>query len=484
MEKPSKSGNYCDNIIVSNPFFWNMMGFGDSESNLRRLLESHTASGNALKPLDSFAALNTLDYTAGEHENDFLDQLLDQQHAQPAQTFELGASTEPSAIAAGFGPPQPSAHVQSSGSNGNNTNNDLDDFDDDDADFNSSYVPQQYTSDHYRSMHQARGSNAGSRQNSISVSNGLASPGFVPASPSVGTIQPGSYSLGKSLPSRNSRQGSISGSLAKSYGSQLGSSLNNLISPQSSYGGLLDSSYGSSYKDDYLNSPLDTPLVKTNSITSPSSVNPKNSLNKDSKLSRRRELHNAVERRRRDLIKDKIKELGTLIPPPLLMDASKAKPTVSSAKDVKANKSTILNKSVEYIAHLQYVLKAQDAQLAQLEEDLRNFGLSDQAINDNDDDGAAAAANTNNNTTNNDNSNNTAATAENFNSVPEAQQANGHTVANPAASNGYNNTDSSNIMSMNSIANLAGMNLPDPLADLEFLEMGKHKDPANLDNFI
>lgn len=103
------------------------------------------------------------------------------------------------------------------------------------------------------------------------------------------------------------------------------------------------------------------------------------------KRRRRRESHNAVERRRRDNINEKISELATLIPECLLDPAATPSSTVSANEDgvlsptspvggfdgedekegkdsvngkdskdkdgaaVKANKGMILRKSVEYI---------------------------------------------------------------------------------------------------------------------------------------
>ncbi|ODV85970.1 hypothetical protein CANARDRAFT_28029 [[Candida] arabinofermentans NRRL YB-2248] len=183
----------------------------------------------------------------------------------------------------------------------------------------------------------------------------------------------------------NQRSGSISNQGGRSYSSQLGTSLNNLISPTSTYDGYLDSPYGSnqsgSFNDSYLRSPINSPSFK--SIGSPASVgshlNPKNSYAKESKLNRRRELHNAVERRRRDLIKEKIKELGTLIPPTLLYDLTKLKNS-NAAKDVKANKSTILTRCVEYIAHLQDISDSQDSRLAELEAKIQELSSPNSII--------------------------------------------------------------------------------------------------------
>lgn len=106
-------------------------------------------------------------------------------------------------------------------------------------------------------------------------------------------------------------------------------------------------------------------------------------LSKEEKLKRRREFHNAVERRRRDLIKERIKDLGLLVPPSLLNPQLSAVQTLQKSlhlnsreindllaslkvKETKPNKSTILNKSVDYIFHLKYVLEEQDRVQASL----------------------------------------------------------------------------------------------------------------------
>ncbi|KAF6062592.1 Helix-loop-helix DNA-binding domain family protein [Candida albicans] len=125
----------------------------------------------------------------------------------------------------------------------------------------------------------------------------------------------------------------------------------------------------------YLNSPPQYPPIKTENwnalsppphssvlsssvpISSGNGINrdvPTKQLSKEEKMKRRREFHNAVERRRRDLIKERIKELGVIVPPSLL------NPTLIKVKETKPNKSTILNRSVDYINHLNYVLKQQE----------------------------------------------------------------------------------------------------------------------------
>ncbi|GME82196.1 unnamed protein product [Ambrosiozyma monospora] len=191
------------------------------------------------------------------------------------------------------------------------------------------------------------------------------------------------------------RAGSVGAvNFSKSYGGQgqLGTSLTNITSPASTYDGFLDSPYGSytgnSFTDSYLKSPMNSPSFKT--LGSPASysgpgalgttpggsishVNPKNALSKENKLSRRRELHNAVERRRRDLIKEKIKELSSLIPPPLLNDLNKNKNNGSTTggagtqKEIKVNKSVTLTKGVEYIGYLKQILVEQDDRLLLLQ---------------------------------------------------------------------------------------------------------------------
>ncbi|KIM85618.1 hypothetical protein PILCRDRAFT_339656 [Piloderma croceum F 1598] len=120
------------------------------------------------------------------------------------------------------------------------------------------------------------------------------------------------------------------------------------------------------------------------------------------KRRRRRESHNAVERRRRDNINEKISELATLIPEcmldpsapvssptatdeifnpnnPALSDstASQAKKETSEepttpleAGVVKANKGMILRKSVEYIRYLQQLVSAQANRNRELEQAL------------------------------------------------------------------------------------------------------------------
>lgn len=110
-------------------------------------------------------------------------------------------------------------------------------------------------------------------------------------------------------------------------------------------------------------------------------------LTQEEKVKRRREFHNAVERRRRDLIKEKIKELGVLVPPLLLTPQVCAVQTLQKqphlalaeikellasvkVKETKPNKATILLTSVDYIRHLQYVLTQQERKRQELEQQI------------------------------------------------------------------------------------------------------------------
>ncbi|CAE7057517.1 unnamed protein product [Rhizoctonia solani] len=98
------------------------------------------------------------------------------------------------------------------------------------------------------------------------------------------------------------------------------------------------------------------------------------------KRRRRRESHNAVERRRRDNINEKISELSTLIPECLLSESLSAKDDVLGAVDEegtregpKANKGMILRKSVDYIKYLQQLVRAQASRNRELESQLSHY---------------------------------------------------------------------------------------------------------------
>ncbi|CDO94382.1 unnamed protein product [Kluyveromyces dobzhanskii CBS 2104] len=100
-------------------------------------------------------------------------------------------------------------------------------------------------------------------------------------------------------------------------------------------------------------------LPTSNSLTSTPKDMISSSLTQDEKIRRRREFHNAVERRRRELIKAKIKELGTLVPPSLLHFDE-------FGKKVKPNKGTILKRTTEYMDCLRQVLEIQDTKKEEL----------------------------------------------------------------------------------------------------------------------
>lgn len=115
-------------------------------------------------------------------------------------------------------------------------------------------------------------------------------------------------------------------------------------------------------------------------------------LTQEEKAKRRREFHNAVERRRRDLIKEKIKALETLVPPSLLtpqmcaIEALLAQPSLNTkemkellaaakGKEAKPNKASILSCSVDYIQHLQYVSERQQLRRMELEQRVLDLQL-------------------------------------------------------------------------------------------------------------
>ncbi|KAI9251566.1 Myc-type, basic helix-loop-helix domain-containing protein [Sporodiniella umbellata] len=77
------------------------------------------------------------------------------------------------------------------------------------------------------------------------------------------------------------------------------------------------------------------------------------------KKRKRRESHNAVERRRRENINDRINELATLLP--------------EGPEGVKTNKGTILRKSVESIRHLHGRLRQYQERIRDLEHTLEAY---------------------------------------------------------------------------------------------------------------
>lgn len=174
---------------------------------------------------------------------------------------------------------------------------------------------------------------------------------------SIDTLKSPSFNSGSYLNSppkyQNTRRDN-SGAISNSIPSNI--SKNKIVSPP-----LLDNNLGTSLPGTMHNQPP----VSTKQLS------------KEEKLKRRREFHNAVERRRRDLIKERIKDLGFLVPPSLLnpqlcavqnlqrnsqLNSREINDLLASikVKETKPNKSTILNKSVDYIIHLKYVLEQQD----------------------------------------------------------------------------------------------------------------------------
>ncbi|KAI9091520.1 helix-loop-helix DNA-binding domain-containing protein, partial [Phlyctochytrium arcticum] len=79
------------------------------------------------------------------------------------------------------------------------------------------------------------------------------------------------------------------------------------------------------------------------------------------KRRRRRESHNAVERRRRDNINEKIQELATLLP------------DFASDSQNKPNKGVILRRSVDYIRQIQGFATMQVDRNREIENALRNL---------------------------------------------------------------------------------------------------------------
>ncbi|KAI8911077.1 helix-loop-helix DNA-binding domain-containing protein [Gorgonomyces haynaldii] len=89
------------------------------------------------------------------------------------------------------------------------------------------------------------------------------------------------------------------------------------------------------------------------------------------KRRRRRESHNAVERRRRDHINEKIQELSSLLP------------EFASDAQNKPNKGVILRRSVEYIRHMQVFAARQMDRTLELEQVLMTL-CQTRGINEND----------------------------------------------------------------------------------------------------
>lgn len=84
------------------------------------------------------------------------------------------------------------------------------------------------------------------------------------------------------------------------------------------------------------------------------------------KKRQRRESHNAVERRRRENINERIHELATLLP--------------DSQEAVKLNKGTILRKSVDYIRYLHDEQRQYQQHVHELEDTLYHIRMNQQLI--------------------------------------------------------------------------------------------------------
>ncbi|KAI9495158.1 Myc-type, basic helix-loop-helix domain-containing protein, partial [Zychaea mexicana] len=82
------------------------------------------------------------------------------------------------------------------------------------------------------------------------------------------------------------------------------------------------------------------------------------------KRRRRRESHNAVERRRRDNINDRIQELGTLLPDSMIENNNGS---------YKPNKGIILRRSVDHIRFLQQEVNTYQQRIQQLESVLQSY---------------------------------------------------------------------------------------------------------------
>ncbi|OZJ02610.1 hypothetical protein BZG36_04283 [Bifiguratus adelaidae] len=98
------------------------------------------------------------------------------------------------------------------------------------------------------------------------------------------------------------------------------------------------------------------------------------------KRRKRRESHNAVERRRRDNINEKIQELGELLPPDTSPNIDPKKPIASSPLSstlstsmAKANKGAILRRSVDHIKFLQQEVITYQSRVRELERLLEGF---------------------------------------------------------------------------------------------------------------
>ncbi|KAJ3285720.1 hypothetical protein HDU76_008098, partial [Blyttiomyces sp. JEL0837] len=107
--------------------------------------------------------------------------------------------------------------------------------------------------------------------------------------------------------------------------------------------------------------------TKAMSVTDDAELDPKQAELLNEKRRRRRESHNAVERRRRDNINEKIQELHSLLPEfAPISTSSGAATSVSESQNIQ-NKGAILRRSVEYIKMMQALATRQQERMRELE---------------------------------------------------------------------------------------------------------------------
>lgn len=111
--------------------------------------------------------------------------------------------------------------------------------------------------------------------------------------------------------------------------------------------------------------------INNNLLTNHKKSNSVDAINE--KRRKRRESHNAVERRRRDHINEKISELSSLLPD--FSPAPGHATTDPSSTSSKPNKGTILKRSVEYIRHMQLFAARQMDRTLELEQVLMRICL-------------------------------------------------------------------------------------------------------------
>lgn len=133
--------------------------------------------------------------------------------------------------------------------------------------------------------------------------------------------------------------------------------LQNLTNPTSINSSSLNSPYIQTSTNTPSYDPLNASWDDKNSLASTI----KSNMTEEQKKQKRKEFHNAVERRRRELIKLKISHLSKIIPQNLLS-------TDINGKKVKPNKTTILAGTVKYITFLNDLIEIQKLQTKRLQE--------------------------------------------------------------------------------------------------------------------